>query len=87
MSLKPEQNYLLNQKRLSSYKKLRSSWIPYAVIIFFYLSVVGYILLREYDNYNMLVSNDYRFFHWIKFEVGFDRLIIKHVPIIAFLLL
>lgn len=87
MSPKPEQNYLLNQKRLSSYKKLRSSWIPYAVIIFFYLSVVGYILLREYDNYNMLVSNDYRFFQWIKFEVGFDRLIIKYVPIIAFLLL
>lgn len=87
MSHKPDQNYLLNQKMLSFFKKMRSSWIPYAVMILSYISLAVIKLTHEYDAYLEMMPSGYNFSNWIKYEVGLDLLITKHVPIIAFLLL
>jgi hypothetical protein len=56
-------------------------------MILSYISLAVIKLTHEYDAYLEMMPSGYNFSNWIKYEVGLDLLITKHVPIIAFLLL
>ena len=88
MSLKPEQNYLKNQRLVTIFKKMRSSWIPYTLVILLCVSHIFIEVIQQYEEYLTIDQNNVLIFsRWIKSQLDFGRLIFSNIPYMVILLL